>query len=129
MLALKYSNIFQFGWISNPTKNALNAYAISKLPHFSGYVLENVTTRPRIKNYQYQGKLDGPLEYPFLVRFLYLLHKNHFKELPKVQRSPTKTIAEDDDDDVDLEEVFELDFELFDELYKMFPMEFQKSEL
>ena len=44
ILALQYSNLFQIGVIAQPTKNALEAYAIKKLPHFSGYVLEEVTS-------------------------------------------------------------------------------------
>ncbi|XP_066930932.1 uncharacterized protein [Clytia hemisphaerica] len=133
-LALKYSSLFQFGVISRPTKNALNAYAIKSLPHFSGYIIENVTSQPRLKNYIYQGQLNGPSEYPFLVHFLYLLHKNHFKELPKVRKPKSsddvRNAGKDDEIELDLEETFSEDFELFHELYKMFPMEYgTKDEL
>ena len=132
ILALKYSNLFQIGIINKPTKSALAAYAIKRLPHFSGYIIEDVTTKPRIRNYIYQGELLGPIEYPFLVRFLYLLHKNHFHELPKVQK-PGATgdvrMAGNNNNDIDLDDFFNDDFELFKEIYKMFPMEFSKDEL
>lgn len=133
ILALRYSNLFQIGIINKPSKSTLAAYAVKRLPHFSGYIIEDVTTRPRIRNYIYQGELIGPIEYPFLVRFLYLLHKNHFRELPKVKKLGTtddvrKTGINDNNDDIDLDDFFSNDFKLFKELYKMFPMEFSKDE-
>lgn len=115
VLALKYSTLFSFGIIRNPSAETMATYNIKTLPHFTAFIVDSLVkeTQPRIKKIQFIEKLYGPLKFSMMVRFLYLLHKYHFTELP--YSSVHKV-------DIDLDSIFLDDLDKFSENYLKHPL-------
>ena len=121
ILALKYSSLFLFGIIKRPELETQTIYAIEKIPHFTGFIVDQLkeAIQPRIKKIQFVQSIHGPLKFPFLVRFLYLLHKYHFSELPYATINKSE---------IDLDALFFDDVERFRDLYLITPLGNKKSK-
>ncbi len=83
LLALKFPTLFHFALIRNPPPSTLAVYAIYKLPSLVVLLTEVLKDgTPRIRPIPYADDLHGSLDYPRVLRFLYLVHLKFFKELP-----------------------------------------------
>ena len=120
-LVLKYSSLFHFGIVHEPTPMMKSTYSIMSLPHFTALIVDNLgrERQPRVKKIPYVESAYGSLEYPYMVRFLYMLHKYHYKDL---RHSSAHTY------DVELDELFMEDLQRFESDYIRRPIQ-QKTEL
>eukprot|EP00794_Sanderia_malayensis_P008113 gene8113-8982_t len=82
-ISLKFASLFHFGVIRHPPPSTLAVYAITKLPRLVVLLTEVLKDgTPRIKPIHYEDNLHGALDYPRVLRFLYIVHMKYFKELP-----------------------------------------------
>ena len=105
--ALKFPSLFHFGVVKDPPFETLSIYRLTKIPSLLILLAEVLSDgTPRVRPILYDEKPNGPLKYPNIVRFFYLVHKKYFKELPGSDNPAIN---------LDVDDIFEQHFKEFPE--------------